>query len=86
MLGCLPPAMPLGSVFSPPQWGPWASGPPSKARMTVDPWALGQPLPGSGYSTWALGLGPTGKARGTPDREKPVAPPLGGEYSREEAR
>ncbi len=33
-----------------------------------------------------LGLGPTGKARGTPDREKPVAPPLGGEYSREEAR
>ncbi len=67
--------------------GLWAS----KARMTVDPWALGQPLPGSGYSTWALGLGPTGKARGTPDREKPVAPQigkahLGGEYSREEAR
>ena len=28
----------------------------------------------------------TGKARGTPDREKPVAPPIwGAEYGREEA-
>ena len=78
--------MPLESVSLPPNGGHGPLGHPSKARMTVDPWALGQPLPGSGYSTWALGLGPTGKARGTPDREKPVAPPLGGEYSREEAR
>ena len=56
-----------------PQWGPWASG----------PWALGQP--GKPYGSY--GSHGTGKARGTPDREKPVAPPyLGGEYSREEAR
>ncbi len=42
-------------------------------------WALGQP---------GKPVAPQiGKARGTPDREKPVAPPyLGGEYSREEAR
>ncbi len=48
------------------------------------PWALGQP--GKPYGSHG-----TGKARGTPDREKPVAPQigkahLGGEYSREEAR
>ncbi len=32
--------MPLESVFSPPNGGHGASGPPFKAMMTVDPWAM----------------------------------------------
>ena len=63
-------------ILSPPMgaMGLWAS----KARMTVDPWALGQPLPGSGYSTWAHGTLPGGEIqpRGGSLGGRPPWPPL----------